>query len=51
MGTILKVVAIPRGSWHDLEEVLLEEMTVFRVSYSITTYMASLGSLESASFL
>lgn len=31
MGTILKVVCIPRGSWHDLEEVLLEEMTVFRV--------------------
>ncbi|XP_056907796.1 semaphorin-3ab [Takifugu flavidus] len=30
MGTILKVVCIPRGSWHDLEEVLLEEMTVFR---------------------
>uniref|UniRef100_A0A669DLH9 Sema domain, immunoglobulin domain (Ig), short basic domain, secreted, (semaphorin) 3Ab n=1 Tax=Oreochromis niloticus TaxID=8128 RepID=A0A669DLH9_ORENI len=30
MGTILKVVSIPRGSWHDLEEVLLEEMTVFR---------------------
>uniref|UniRef100_A0A671UYH3 Sema domain, immunoglobulin domain (Ig), short basic domain, secreted, (semaphorin) 3Ab n=1 Tax=Sparus aurata TaxID=8175 RepID=A0A671UYH3_SPAAU len=32
MGTILKVVSIPRGSWHDLEEVLLEEMTVFRVA-------------------
>uniref|UniRef100_A0A4W5LDP9 Sema domain, immunoglobulin domain (Ig), short basic domain, secreted, (semaphorin) 3Ab n=1 Tax=Hucho hucho TaxID=62062 RepID=A0A4W5LDP9_9TELE len=31
MGTVLKVVSIPRGSWHDLEEVLLEEMTVFRV--------------------
>uniref|UniRef100_A0A667ZBB4 Sema domain, immunoglobulin domain (Ig), short basic domain, secreted, (semaphorin) 3Ab n=1 Tax=Myripristis murdjan TaxID=586833 RepID=A0A667ZBB4_9TELE len=30
MGTVLKVVSIPRGSWHDLEEVLLEEMTVFR---------------------
>lgn len=38
MGTILKVVSIPRGSWHDLEEVLLEEMTVFRVGYSIITY-------------
>lgn len=33
MGTILKVVCIPRGSWHDLEEVLLEEMTVFRVRF------------------
>uniref|UniRef100_A0A8C5GJD3 Sema domain-containing protein n=1 Tax=Gouania willdenowi TaxID=441366 RepID=A0A8C5GJD3_GOUWI len=32
IGTILKVVSVPRGSWHDLEEVLLEEMTVFRVS-------------------
>uniref|UniRef100_A0A4W5PAY7 Sema domain, immunoglobulin domain (Ig), short basic domain, secreted, (semaphorin) 3Ab n=1 Tax=Hucho hucho TaxID=62062 RepID=A0A4W5PAY7_9TELE len=34
MGTVLKVVSIPRGSWHDLEEVLLEEMTVFRVGPS-----------------
>lgn len=31
MGTVLKVVMIPRESWHDLEEVVLEEMTVFRV--------------------
>lgn len=30
-GTVLKVVTIPRESWHDLEEVVLEEMTVFRV--------------------
>nr|XP_023671776.1 semaphorin-3A [Paramormyrops kingsleyae] len=29
IGTVLKVVSIPRESWHDLEEVLLEEMTVF----------------------
>lgn len=36
MGTILKVVCIPRGSWHDLEEVLLEEMTVFRVRNRLT---------------
>uniref|UniRef100_A0A674C3P9 Sema domain, immunoglobulin domain (Ig), short basic domain, secreted, (semaphorin) 3Ab n=1 Tax=Salmo trutta TaxID=8032 RepID=A0A674C3P9_SALTR len=34
MGTVLKVVSIPRGSWHDLEEILLEEMTVFRVAYT-----------------
>lgn len=34
MGTVLKVVSIPRGSWHDLEEILLEEMTVFRVGHS-----------------
>lgn len=31
MGTVLKVVMIPKESWHDLEEVVLEEMTVFRV--------------------
>ncbi|KPP77426.1 semaphorin-3A-like [Scleropages formosus] len=29
VGTVLKVVSIPRETWHDLEEVLLEEMTVF----------------------
>lgn len=33
MGTVLKVVTIPRESWHDLEEVVLEEMTVFRVRF------------------
>lgn len=43
IGTILKVVSIPRGSWHDLEEVLLEEMTVFRVSYPLITCVTSLG--------
>ncbi|KAK6482507.1 semaphorin-3A-like [Huso huso] len=32
VGTVLKVVSIPKETWHDLEEVLLEEMTVFRVS-------------------
>uniref|UniRef100_A0A671SRM4 Semaphorin-3ab n=1 Tax=Sinocyclocheilus anshuiensis TaxID=1608454 RepID=A0A671SRM4_9TELE len=36
MGTVLKVVSIPRGTWHDLEEVLLEEMTVFREPTAIT---------------
>ncbi|KAK7892174.1 hypothetical protein WMY93_024137 [Mugilogobius chulae] len=36
IGTILKVVSIPRGSWHDLEEVLLEEMIVFREPTAIT---------------
>lgn len=34
LGTVLKVVTIPRESWHDLEEVVLEEMTVFRVALS-----------------
>ncbi|KAK1166911.1 semaphorin-3A-like [Acipenser oxyrinchus oxyrinchus] len=32
VGTVLKVVSIPKETWHDLEEVLLEELTVFRVS-------------------
>ncbi|XP_040017855.2 semaphorin-3ab isoform X2 [Gasterosteus aculeatus] len=41
MGTILKVVCIPRGSWHDLEEVLLEEMTVFREPTAITAMVLS----------
>ncbi|XP_061571175.1 semaphorin-3aa [Cololabis saira] len=36
MGTVLKVVTIPRESWHDLEEVVLEEMTVFRDPTPIT---------------
>ncbi|KAM6962230.1 semaphorin-3aa [Tautogolabrus adspersus] len=36
MGTVLKVVMIPRESWHDLEEVVLEEMTVFREPTPIT---------------
>uniref|UniRef100_A0A4W4FBT2 Sema domain-containing protein n=1 Tax=Electrophorus electricus TaxID=8005 RepID=A0A4W4FBT2_ELEEL len=36
VGTVLKVVSIPRGTWHDLEEVLLEEMTVFREPTAIT---------------
>ncbi|XP_030645816.1 semaphorin-3ab [Chanos chanos] len=36
IGTVLKVVSIPRGTWHDLEEVLLEEMTVFREPTPIT---------------
>ncbi len=38
MGTVLKVVSIPRGTWHDLEEVLLEEMTVFRVGLQSLLY-------------
>uniref|UniRef100_A0AAY4BRE2 Uncharacterized protein n=1 Tax=Denticeps clupeoides TaxID=299321 RepID=A0AAY4BRE2_9TELE len=36
VGTVLKVVSVPRGTWHDLEEVLLEEMTVFREPVAIT---------------
>ncbi|XP_061663906.1 semaphorin-3aa isoform X1 [Syngnathoides biaculeatus] len=36
VGTVLKVVTIPRESWHDLEEVVLEEMTVFREPTTIS---------------
>ncbi|XP_066523083.1 semaphorin-3aa [Hoplias malabaricus] len=36
LGTVLKVVTIPRESWHDLEEVVLEEMTIFREPTPIT---------------
>uniref|UniRef100_A0A674NTC1 Sema domain, immunoglobulin domain (Ig), short basic domain, secreted, (semaphorin) 3Aa n=1 Tax=Takifugu rubripes TaxID=31033 RepID=A0A674NTC1_TAKRU len=36
VGTVLKVVMIPKESWHDLEEVVLEEMTVFRDPTPIT---------------
>lgn len=52
VGTVLKVVMIPRESWHDLEEVVLEEMTVFRVkkkraltkthSLTVKTHIASI---------
>uniref|UniRef100_A0A8C5PN47 Semaphorin 3A n=1 Tax=Leptobrachium leishanense TaxID=445787 RepID=A0A8C5PN47_9ANUR len=36
MGTILKVVSVPKETWHDLEEVLLEEMIVFREPTTIS---------------
>ncbi|XP_006633624.2 semaphorin-3ab [Lepisosteus oculatus] len=36
VGTVLKVVSIPKETWHDLEEVLLEEVTVFREPTAIT---------------
>ncbi|RXM30696.1 Semaphorin-3ab [Acipenser ruthenus] len=36
VGTVLKVVSIPKETWRDLEEVLLEEMTVFREPIAIT---------------
>ncbi|XP_055509483.1 semaphorin-3ab [Leucoraja erinacea] len=31
VGTVLKVVSIPRKTWRDLEEVLLEEVTVLKL--------------------
>ncbi|XP_075713482.1 semaphorin-3A [Rhinoderma darwinii] len=36
IGTVLKVVSVPKETWHDLEEVLLEEMTVFREPSAIS---------------
>lgn len=36
VGTVLKVVSVPKETWHDLEEVLLEEMTVFREPTTIS---------------
>ncbi|XP_067861124.1 semaphorin-3ab [Heptranchias perlo] len=41
VGTVLKVVSIPRETWHDLEEVLLEEMAVLKESTPITTLKIS----------
>ena len=43
VGTVLKVVTIPRESWHDLEEVVLEEMTVFRVGHTHTRELELTG--------
>ncbi|XP_078275534.1 semaphorin-3A-like isoform X2 [Rhinoraja longicauda] len=41
VGTVLKVVSIPRKAWRDLEEVLLEEMTVLKEPTPITTLKIS----------
>ncbi|XP_072419197.1 semaphorin-3A-like [Chiloscyllium punctatum] len=41
VGTVLKVVSIPRETWHDLEEVLLEELAVLREPTPITTLKIS----------
>ncbi|KAM6201592.1 semaphorin-3A [Rhynchocyon petersi] len=36
IGTVLKVVTIPKENWHDVEEVWLEEMRVFREPIAIS---------------
>lgn len=49
VGTVLKVVSIPKETWHELEEVLLEEMTVFRVSaakFQVSGYRFLCGQLQ-----
>lgn len=30
-GTVLKVINVPKGSWNNMEELLLEELEVFKV--------------------
>lgn len=32
IGTVLKVVSVPKESWQNMEELLLEELQVFKVS-------------------
>lgn len=31
-GTVLKVINVPKESWNNMEELLLEELEVFKVS-------------------
>lgn len=31
VGTVLKVVSVPKESWHRMEPLLLEELQVFQV--------------------
>lgn len=33
-GTVLKVINVPKGSWNNMEELLLEELEVFKVRQS-----------------
>lgn len=30
-GTVLKVINVPKGSWNNMEELLLEQLEVFKV--------------------
>lgn len=30
-GTVLKVISVPKESWNNMEELLLEELEVFKV--------------------
>ncbi|XP_006896203.1 PREDICTED: semaphorin-3A isoform X2 [Elephantulus edwardii] len=41
IGTVLKVVSVPKETWNDLEEVLLEEMTVFPEPTAISAMVLS----------
>ncbi|XP_062441393.1 semaphorin-3B [Rhea pennata] len=41
VGTVLKVVSVPKGSWHNMEELLLEELQVFQDLSPITSLQIS----------
>ncbi|KAF1663806.1 Semaphorin-3B, partial [Aptenodytes patagonicus] len=41
MGTVLKVVSVPKESWHRMEPLLLEELQVFQDASPITSLQLS----------
>nr|XP_013810971.1 PREDICTED: semaphorin-3B isoform X1 [Apteryx mantelli mantelli] len=41
VGTVLKVVSVPKESWHNMEELLLEELQIFQDSSPITSLQIS----------
>lgn len=38
-GTVLKVISVPKESWNNMEELLLEELEVFKVSIFENIYI------------
>uniref|UniRef100_A0A674PEC3 Sema domain, immunoglobulin domain (Ig), short basic domain, secreted, (semaphorin) 3B n=1 Tax=Takifugu rubripes TaxID=31033 RepID=A0A674PEC3_TAKRU len=40
-GTVLKVINVPKGSWNNMEELLLEELEVFKDASSIINMQIS----------
>ncbi|XP_067854539.1 semaphorin-3B [Heptranchias perlo] len=41
IGTVLKVISVPKESWQNMEELLLEELQVFKDSAPITSMQLS----------
>lgn len=41
VGTVLKVVSVPKESWHHMEPLLLEELQVFQVRGGGSTHPPS----------
>ncbi|XP_074860980.1 semaphorin-3B isoform X2 [Carettochelys insculpta] len=41
IGTVLKVVSVPKESWQNMEELLLEELQVFKDSSPVTSMQLS----------